>query len=72
MAPQPPFFQLGLVGATVPALKIDGEIGQQLGYLNAAGVGSVDFAILVVIGWAYAHKEQTRALFERIRRRRGR
>ena len=35
IAPQAPFFQLGLVGATVPALKIDGEIGQQLGYLNA-------------------------------------
>ena len=35
LAPQEPFFQLGLVGATVPALKIDGEIGQQLGYLAA-------------------------------------
>ena len=32
-----PFFQLGLVGVTVPGLKIEGEIGQQLGYLNAAG-----------------------------------
>src|SRR6185503_9846340 len=30
LAPQEPFFQVGLVGATVPALKIDGEIGQQL------------------------------------------
>ena len=39
-APQSPFFQLGLVGATVPGLKIDGEIGQQLGYLNAAGAGT--------------------------------
>ena len=38
-APLSPFFQLGLVGATVPGLKIEGEIGQQLGYLNAAGVG---------------------------------
>ena len=38
-APQSPFFQLGLVGATVPGLKIEGEIGQQLGYLNAAGAG---------------------------------
>ena len=36
-APQSPFFQLGLVGATVPGLKIEGEIGQQLGYLHAAG-----------------------------------
>ena len=40
LAPQPPFFQLGLVGATVPALKVSGEIGQQLGYLNAATAGA--------------------------------
>jgi hypothetical protein len=45
IAPEAPFFQLGLFGATVPALKIDGEIGQQLGYLNANTVGIVDFAI---------------------------
>ena len=72
MAPQEPFFQLGILGATVPALKIDGEIGQQLGYLNAAGVGTVNFVILLLIGWAYAHKEQTRALLGRFRRRRRR
>jgi len=73
VAPQAPFFQLGLVGATVPALKIDGEIGQQLGYLNAAGVGTVNFVLLLLIGWAFAHKEQTRAFVGRIiRRRRGR
>ena len=48
IAPQAPFFQVGLVGATVPALKIDGEIGQQLGYLNANTVGIVDFALFVV------------------------
>ncbi|HEU4572489.1 MAG TPA: hypothetical protein VFR93_07360 [Candidatus Limnocylindrales bacterium] len=70
LAPQPPFFQLGLVGATVPALKIEGEIGQQLGYLNAAGVGTVDFILLLLVGWAYAHRERTRELFERLRRRR--
>jgi hypothetical protein len=70
LAPQEPFFQLGLVGATVPALKIDGEIGQQLGYLNAANVGAVNFIILILIGLAYAHRERTRAIFERIRRRR--
>ncbi len=39
LAPFAPFFQLGLFGATVPALKIGGEIGQQLGYINAATVG---------------------------------
>ena len=70
LAPQAPFFQLGLVGATVPALKIDGEIGQQLGYLNAAGVGTVNFALLLILGWAFNHKEQSRALVGRLIRRR--
>jgi Kelch motif len=69
-APQSPFFQLGLVGATVPGLKIDGEIGQQLGYLNAAGAGTVDFIILLLIGWAFAHKERTREIMSRVIRRR--
>ena len=69
IAPQSPFFQLGLVGATVPGLKIDGEIGQQLGYLNAAGAGTVNFVILLLIGWAFAHKEQAWA-HRRLRRRR--
>jgi hypothetical protein len=73
-APLSPFFQLGLVGATVPGLKIEGEIGQQLGYLNAAGVGTVDFIILILIGVAFAHRAQTRALIGRFlhRGRRGR
>ncbi|HEX7223290.1 MAG TPA: hypothetical protein VF231_08560 [Candidatus Limnocylindrales bacterium] len=69
IAPQEPFFQLGLVGATVPALKIDGEIGQQLGYLNANTVGIVNFAILIAIGWAFAHKEQVARLRDRVLRR---
>jgi hypothetical protein len=69
IAPQPPFFQVGLVGATVPALKIDGEIGQQLGYLNANTVGIVNFVILLIVGWAFAHKEQVRAMRERLRQR---
>jgi len=68
-APQSPFFQVGLVGATVPGLKIDGEIGQQLGYLNAAGAGTVNFIILLLIGWAFAHKEQATALVRRVLRR---
>ena len=68
-APEEPFFQLGLVGATVPALKIDGEIGQQLGYLNANTVGIVNFAILIAIGWAFAHKEQVARLRDRVLRR---
>jgi N-acetylneuraminic acid mutarotase len=68
-APQSPFFQVGLVGATVPGLKIDGEVGQQLGYLNAAGAGTVDFVILLLIGWALAHKEQARGIVRRVFRR---
>jgi Kelch motif len=68
-APQSPFFQLGLVGATVPGLTIQGEIGQQLGYLNAAGVGTVNFIILLLIGWAFAHKAQARAIIARVLRR---
>ncbi len=68
-APQSPFFQVGLVGATVPGLKIEGEIGQQLGYLNAAGAGTVDFIILILIGWAFAHQEQARGLVRRVLRR---
>ncbi|MEO8571720.1 MAG: hypothetical protein ABI553_08445 [Chloroflexota bacterium] len=68
-APLSPFFQVGLVGATVPGLKIDGETGQQLGYLNAAGVGTVDFIVLLLIGWAFAHKAQARGMLARVTRR---
>ncbi|HJW22688.1 MAG TPA: hypothetical protein VJ506_09690 [Candidatus Limnocylindrales bacterium] len=69
LAPQPPFFQLGIAGATVPALEIPGEIGQQLGYLAAAGAGTLNFVILIVIGWALAHKPLIRGWWDR---RRGR
>jgi len=68
IAPQAPFFQLGLVGATVPALRINGEIGQQLGYLNANTIGIVDFAIFVIIGWAFAHRQQIAEWRDRRRR----
>jgi hypothetical protein len=69
IAPQSPFFQLGLVGATVPGLTIGGEIGQQLGYLSAAGVGTVNFIALLLVGWAFAHRERTRAILRRVLRR---
>jgi hypothetical protein len=65
-APQAPFFQLGLVGATVPGMKIEGEIGQQLGWINAAGVGTLDFIILIIIGWGFAHRAQARAIIGRV------
>ena len=69
-SPKAPFFQLGLVGATVPGLRIGGDIGQQLAYLNAAGAGTVNFIIVLLIGWAFAHKEQARAIASRVVRRR--
>jgi hypothetical protein len=68
-APQAPFFQLGLVGATVPGMKIEGEIGQQLGWLNAAGVATLNFIILILIGWAFAHRAQARSIIARVVRR---
>jgi len=68
IAPEAPFFQLGLFGATVPALKIDGEIGQQLGYLNANTVGVVDFAIFIAIGVIMAHRTQIKEWRDRRRR----
>ena len=70
MAPQTPFFQLGLLGATIPGLKLDGEIGQQIGYLNAATVGAVNFILLILIGWGFAHKERVREFVAERRRRR--
>ena len=70
LAPEEPFFQLGLVGVVVPGLQIGGEIGQQLGYLAAAGVGTGNFVVLVAIGWAFNHKEMLRGWWERRRIRR--
>ena len=69
LAPEPPFFQIGLLGATIPALKLSGEIGQQLGYLNAAGAGTINFVALLLVGWAFAHKAQVRSFVARWRRR---
>jgi len=68
-APQSPFFSLGVLGATIPGLKLDGEIGQQLGYTAAATVGMANFALLILIGWGFAHKAQVTALLHRLRRR---
>jgi hypothetical protein len=73
LAPAEPFFQAGLVGVVVPALRIEGEIGQQLSYLSAAGVATVNFIILVLVGWAYGHPDRVRAWIDRRRAsRRGR
>ena len=67
LAPQEPFFRLGLVGVVVPALQIGGEIGQQLGYLAAAGIGTGNFVIIVALGWALNHRPQISAWQERRR-----
>jgi hypothetical protein len=72
LAPPQPFFQIGFFYLTIPALGIGGEVGQQLSYLAAAGVATVNFVLLLLIGYAYNHKARTRAFFERLRRRRRR
>ncbi|MGH3075459.1 MAG: hypothetical protein ACRDQC_11045, partial [Gaiellales bacterium] len=58
LAPQEPFFRLGIAGVTVPGLQIGGAIGTQLGYLAAAGVGTGNFVILIIVGWAFNHRTQ--------------
>jgi hypothetical protein len=68
LSPQPPFFQLGILGATIPGLSIKGEIGQQLGYLNAMGVGMTNFVILVIIGYSMSHRRGTLRVMEKLSR----
>ena len=68
LSPKPPFFRLGLFGATIPALSIKGEIGQQLGYINAMTVGIINFVILVAIGVIFSHKRQTWELMSKMSR----
>jgi hypothetical protein len=70
LAPQLPFFRAGLVGVTIPALQIGGQIGQQLGSLAAAGVGTGNFVILIALGWAFNHRPQISAWIERRRQAR--
>ncbi len=69
LAPELPFFQLGPFGVVVPGLQIPGEIGQQLGYLAAAGVGTGSFVILVIIGWMFNNRARVRGWWERFRSR---
>jgi len=65
LAPEEPFFRLGIAGVVVPALQIGGEIGQQLGYLAAAGVGTGNFVILVIVGWAFNNRPKISGWMER-------
>jgi hypothetical protein len=68
VAPRLPFFRLGLFGVTIPALSIQGEIGQQLGYIVAGSAALGNFVILVIIGWCFSHKRETFRFFEWISR----
>ena len=43
-------------------LKLDGEVGQQIGYLNAATVGAINFVLLILIGYAFNHRRRSLAL----------
>ena len=72
LAPKLPFFQLGLFYIVVPAMGIQGEIGQQLSYIVAAGVATGDFVLLLLIGYAFNHKERTQAFLHGLRNRRRR
>jgi hypothetical protein len=68
LSPRPPFFQLGIAGATVPGLSIKGEVGQQLGYLNAMGVGMTNFIILIIIGIAFSRPESSKRVLSKLSR----
>lgn len=68
ISPRPPFFQLGIAGATIPGLAIKGEVGQQLGYMNAMGVGMLNFVILIIIGVAFSRPESSKRVIGRILR----
>jgi hypothetical protein len=68
LAPALPFFRLGLFGATVPGLGIQGQIGQELGYLAAAGVGTGNFIILILVALAFSHRRGTMRVIERVSR----
>ncbi len=70
LAALPPYFQVGLFYVVVPALGIQGAVGQQLSYLAAAGVGTVDFVLLVLAAWAFNHPARAREMLGRLRRRR--
>jgi N-acetylneuraminic acid mutarotase len=68
LAPQAPFFRLGLFGVTVPALSIKGEIGQQLGYLIAGSAALGNLFLLIGVGWMYSHKAETFRFFRFVTR----
>ncbi len=64
-SPKAPVFRAGLFGLTIPALAIPGEIGQQIGYLSAAGAWTLNFVILCALAVAYAQRERFGAWLRR-------
>ena len=42
-------------------------MGQQIGYMNAALVGTADFILLILVGIAFAHRESVGQLIARWR-----
>ncbi len=68
LSPRPPFFQLGVAGATVPGLAIKGAVGQELGYLMAMGVGMTNFVLLVIIGIAFSRPESSKRVLSKLSR----
>lgn len=68
LSPGAPFFQLGIAGATIPAMSIKGEIGQQLGYLIAAGVATTNFVVLVIMGVALSRPAASRRVISKLSR----
>jgi len=68
LSPSSPFFQLGIAGATIPALSIKGEVGQQLGYINAMTVGMINFVILIIIGVAFSRPDSSKRVLSKLSR----
>ena len=56
-----PVFRAGLVGLTVPGLALQGEVGQQIGFLSAAGAWTLNFVIMLGAAVAYGQRERFRA-----------
>ena len=57
-SPKAPVFRAGLFGLTIPGLAIPGEIGEQLGFLSAAGAWTLNFVLLCAMGVAYTQRER--------------
>ncbi|MFV2062951.1 MAG: hypothetical protein ACC726_05485 [Chloroflexota bacterium] len=66
LSPRPPFFQLGIAGATLPGMAIQGQVGQELGYLAVMTVGMGNFVLLVLVALAYSHQATSKRIIARL------